>query len=192
MSKPRLILASGSPRRRELLGLLGIPFEVVTSGVDESPGAEETDVDFVMRAARDKGLEVAARIADSVILSADTIVSVDGEILGKPSDAGDAARMLEQLSGRPHSVYTGVFAVHSSSRIQHGGMEHTRVWFNALDRATIDDYLGREDVLDKAGAYGIQGFASVFIPRIEGNYPNVMGLPLPLTWDLLRRHGLMS
>ena len=125
------------------------------------------------------------------MLSADTIVSLDGKILGKPDDADDARRMLRMLSGRGHNVYTAVSTVHMARNTRHEGLEETRVWFSDLDSEMIDDYILREEVLDKAGAYGIQGFASVFIPRIEGNYANVMGLPLPLTYDLLIRHGII-
>jgi septum formation protein len=189
MPKP-LILASGSPRRRRLLGILGIPFEVVPSNAEEIPADGESAVDFVTRAAADKGTEVAGRISEAIVLAADTIVSVGGNILGKPFDRDDAIRMLELLSGREHLVYTAVSVTDSSSGQRHAGLDETRVWFNALDRAMIEDYLDRESVMDKAGAYAIQGFASVFIPRIEGNYGNVMGLPLPLTCELLSRHGV--
>jgi septum formation protein len=186
-----LILASQSPRRRELLGLLGIPFEVVPSRTDETPKPQEAPVDFVRRAAREKGAEVSVRVQDAIVIAADTIVSVDGGIFGKPADRDDAVRMLETLSGREHSVYTAVSVVDSASGTCHEGMDETRVWFSSISRRMIDHYLGLEDVMDKAGAYAIQGFASVFIPRIEGNYGNVMGLPLSLTYSLLSRHGVV-
>lgn len=186
----RFILASESPRRRELLGILGIPFDVVPSNIAEFPEPGETPTAFVARVAREKGAEVAGRVPDAVILSADTIVSIDGSILGKPADRADAVRMLESLSGREHSVYTAVWVTDSESGEQDGAVDQTRVWFNRLKREAIEEYLRRESVMDKAGAYAIQGFASVFIPRIDGNYANVMGLPLPLTWDLLSRHGV--
>jgi septum formation protein len=189
MQRLRLVLASGSPRRRQLLESLGIDFEVHPARVDETPLPGESDVDFVVRVAREKGADVASRFPDVVVLSADTIVSIDGEILGKPRDRNDAVRMLERLAGRQHSVYTAVFTLHSPTGARHEGIERTRVWFNPLDRPTIEDYVDREDVIDKAGAYAIQGVASAFIPRIEGNYPNVVGLPLPLTCSLLKRHG---
>ncbi len=192
MPKVRLVLASESPRRRELLGLLGVPFEIVSSDVDELLRACETDLDFVRRTAREKGEAVADQVPDAVVLSADTIVSLDGEILGKPMDADDARRMLRMLSGRQHNVYTAVSTIHAAKNTRHEGLEETRVWFNDLQSEMIDDYIRCEEVFDKAGGYGIQGFASVFIPRIEGNYANVMGLPLPLTYDLLIRHGLVS
>jgi len=192
MSKLRLVLASESSRRRELLGLLGVPFETVTSDVDEIPRSGESDLEFVRRMAREKGEAVADQVPDAVVLSADTIVSLDGEILGKPRDKGDARRMLRMLSGRQHNVYTAVSTIHVIKNTRHEGLGETRVWFNDLRSETIDDYIRREEVVDKAGGYGIQGFASVFIPKIEGNYANVMGLPLPLTYDFLKRHGLVS
>ena len=186
----QLVLASQSPRRRELLALLGFPFTVVHSRASETPAEGESPTAFVKRAARDKGIEVAARVSASIILSADTIVVVDGEILGKPVDDDDAVRMLELLSGRRHSVYTAVAVVDSDTSSRLEGIEETKVWFRELDRAAIDSYIRREDVMDKAGAYAIQGYASIFIPKIEGNYPNVVGLPFPLTSDLLASCGL--
>ncbi len=185
MSKPQLVLASKSPRRSELLTLLGFGFTVVPSRAEETPGEGEAATDFVRRAARDKGLEVAKRMTGSLVLSADTIVVIDDEILGKPIDESDAIRMLERLQGRRHSVYTGVVVLDSDSGASLEGLEHTKVWFSDLAGETIKDYVRREDVMDKAGAYAIQGFAGAFIPKIEGNYHNVVGLPLPLTYRLI-------
>ena len=190
MATRQLVLASRSPRRRELLALLGIPFTVVPSRTPETPAEGESPTEFVKRAAREKGIEVAARVPPSIILSADTIVVVDDEILGKPVDEHDSIRMLERLSGRQHSVYTAVAVVDSDKGSRLDGIEETKVWIRELDRAAIEDYIRREDVMDKAGAYAIQGYASIFIPKIEGNYPNVVGLPFPLTSDLLASTGL--
>jgi septum formation protein len=147
-----------------LLAVLGIPFSVVPSSIDESPALGEDPEAFVVRAAKEKCMEVASRVSQSVVLSADTVVTIDGEILGKPADEQEAVRMLKKLSGRDH-------------------------WFKPLDNATLLDYVRRENLLDKAGAYAIQGYAGVFIPKIEGNYFNVMGLPLPLVYELLRNSG---
>jgi septum formation protein len=185
-----LILASASPRRRELLEVLGIPFTVVKPEVDESLRSGEIPAEFAARVARDKGEKVARQHEGAVVLSADTIVSLGGAVFGKPRDRDDAIRMLESLSGHSHSVYTAVSAIQVSTRRRRESVRETKVWFSDLDRSMIDDYLSRENVLDKAGAYAIQGFASVFIPRIEGDYTNVVGLPLELTWDLLADHGL--
>jgi septum formation protein len=189
-SENRLVLASASPRRRELLSILGIPFDIIPPETDESPRSEEPPRDFVVRAARDKGDEVAGRVSNAVVLSADTIVSLRGEIFGKPKEPADAVRMLELLSGEQHWVFTAVSAIDSRSGLRIEGLEETKVWFRSLDRAFIEDYMKRENVMDKAGAYAVQGFAAVFVSRIEGNYTNVMGLPLPLTYDLVTRHGL--
>jgi septum formation protein len=182
-----LVLASASPRRKELLSVLGIPFEVIPSEIDETPAEGETPETFVVRAAREKGMEVASRVSHSVILSADTVVTIDGEILGKPSDEADATCMLRKLSGRDHFVLTAVTVVHQVRQETLEGLERTRVWFNPLTDEQIRDYLRRENVFDKAGAYAIQGYAGVYIPKIEGNYFNVMGLPLPLVHRLLCR-----
>ena len=182
-----LVLASASPRRKELLGILGYSFTVVPSSIDEIPVAGETPEAFVVRAAREKGMEVATRVPQSVILSADTVVTIDGEILGKPVDEDDAARMLRKLSGRDHWVYTAVMVVNQPRRQTLDGLERTRVWFNSITDEQIHNCIERENVFDKAGAYAIQGYAGVYIPKIEGNYFNVMGLPLPLVYELLCR-----
>src|SRR5436309_3596220 len=182
-----LVLASQSPRRKELLSILGIPFSVVPSSIGEATAAEEKPEEFVVRLAREKGVEVASRVSHSVILSADTVVTLDGETLGKPADEQDAVRMLRRLSGRDHWVYTAVCVVNQAKRETLEGVDRTRVWFNPLHEAQILDYVRRENVLDKAGAYAIQGYAGIYIPKIEGNYFNVMGLPLPLVHELLCR-----
>ena len=182
-----LVLASASPRRKELLSILGIPFEVIPSSIDETPLEGETPETFVVRAAREKGMEVASRVSHSVILSADTVVTIDGEILGKPVDQDDAIGMLRKLSGRDHLVLTAVTVVNQVRQQTLEGLERTRVWLHPLTDLQIRDYLLRENVFDKAGAYGIQGYAGVYIPKIEGNYFNVMGLPLPLVHELLWR-----
>ena len=142
---------------------------------------------FVVRAAREKGMEVASRVSQSVILSADTVVTIDGEILGKPANEADAVRMLEKLSGRQHSVYTAVCVINQMKEEILEGLERTAVWFRPLTDGEIHDYLRRENVLDKAGAYAIQGYAGIYIPKIDGNYFSVMGLPLPLVHEFLCR-----
>jgi septum formation protein len=186
-SVTNLILASQSARRKELLAILGLPFSVVAAEIDESPHAAEPPEEYVVRIAREKARAVASHTSHSQVLSADTIVTIDGEILGKPVDQADAVRMLSRLSGRRHFVYTAVCLIDQVKDTMAEGIERTDVWFSPLDEAAILDYIRREDVMDKAGAYAIQGFASVYIPRIEGNYSNVMGLPLPLVFRLLGR-----
>jgi septum formation protein len=180
-----LVLASQSPRRKELLEVLGLPFSVVPAGIDESPRVGESPEYYVVRVAREKALDVASRLKGSVVLSADTVVTIDGEILGKPEDRADAVRMLTKLSGREHRVFTAVCVIDQRNGKMREGREETTVSFNVLTPARIEDYIDREDVMDKAGAYAIQGFASVFIPRISGSYSNVMGLPLALVYELL-------
>jgi septum formation protein len=187
MRKPDLVLASASPRRKELLSILNIPFTVVPSSIDETPIAGESPETFVVRMAKEKCAEVASRVSHSVVLSADTVVTLDGEILGKPADVHDATAMLRKLSGRDHWVYTAICVLNQANDQILEGLDRTRVSFDPLDDATIHDYIRREDVMDKAGAYAIQGYAGVFIPKIEGNYFNVMGLPLPLVHQLLNR-----
>jgi septum formation protein len=185
--KPTLVLASQSPRRKELLGILGIPFEVIPADIAEIPASDESPEQFVVRAAREKGIEVSARVSNSVVLSADTVVTIDGLILGKPADESDAIRMLMQLAGRQHAVYTAVCVIDQIHGTMHEALEKTEVWFDAITEAQITDYVRRENVLDKAGAYAIQGFAGVYISKIQGNYGNVMGLPLPVVHDFLSR-----
>ena len=182
-----IILASQSPRRKELLGLLGVPFSIVPPIVDETPRSREKPEEYVVRIAREKGLEVASRVTPSIVVSADTIVTVDGTILGKPIDETDAIRMLSLLSGRRHFVMTAICIINSIKNETLEGLDTTEVWLDPLTLDQILDYIRRENVMDKAGAYAIQGYASIYIPKIEGNYFNVMGFPLPLVHRLLCR-----
>ena len=181
---PRLILASTSPRRRELLGLLGLPFEVIASGFDEEALSSDTlsPPDYVTTLARGKALEVAGQThGDALVIGADTTVTLDGLTLNKPADAEDARRMLRTLSGRTHQVYTGLCLVPvQSGRPQMPVLDHamTDVTFDALTEDVIAAYVATGEPLDKAGAYGIQGKALSFIPTINGDYFNVVGLPL--------------
>jgi septum formation protein len=182
-----LVLASQSSRRKELLAILGHPFTVLPSSIDETPVPGENPEAFVVRVAREKGMEVASRVSQSIVLAADTVVTVDNEILGKPADEEDAVRMLRMLSGRDHWVLTAVTIVNQLKQETIEGLDRTRVWFSPLTDKEIFDYIRRENVFDKAGAYAIQGYAGVYIPKIDGNYFNVMGLPLPLVHQLLCR-----
>ena len=184
---PPLVLASQSPRRKELLNILRIPFTITPANIDETPLPGESPETFVVRMAREKAEEVAARLSGSVILSADTIVTIEGDILGKPVSEDDAVGMLRRLAARRHSVYTAVCVVNQTKQEKLEGLDRTEVWFNEMSESQILDYVRREDVMDKAGAYAIQGYAGVYIPRIDGNYFNVMGLPLPLVCKLLCR-----
>ncbi len=183
---PRLVLASTSPRRRELLGLLGLPFEVIGSGYDEAqidPSALAPP-DYVTKLASGKAAEVARRLdADALVIGADTTVVLDGAYLNKPEDAADARRMLRSLSGRIHEVYTGLCLIHGPN--VRTDFAVTEVTFDTLTDSVIEAYAAGGEPLDKAGAYGIQGQALSFIPSIQGDYFNVVGLPLACLRRLL-------
>ncbi len=180
-----MILASRSPRRAELLAAAGIPFEVLAADIDETPHAPETPAAYVERLAIDKARAVFALRPEARVLGADTTVTIDGEILGKPMDEDDARRMLRLLSGRPHVVHTGVALV-SGDGVR-SAVETTRVWFSVMTDEDISWYIATGEPVDRAGAYAIQGLASRFIPRIEGSYSNVVGLPVALVSSILSR-----
>lgn len=186
----RLILASASPRRRELLAQAGFTFEVHPANVNEDTLPGEEPVAYVLRLARSKAEAVFAEISTEVpnprqlvVLGADTTVTLDGHILAKPVDAADATRMLRMLSGRMHRVITGVAVV--SIKGTEVAAEVTGVRFVALSDEEIASYVASGEPMDKAGAYGIQGFAAKWIPRIEGCYFNVVGLPLALVTTMI-------
>ena len=186
----RLILASASPRRRELLRLAGFDFEARPSGIEEKRRGGESGEEFALRAAREKALQVAASApSESLVLGADTVVIVNGEVLGKPAGPDDAARMLRLLSGVTHRVITGVCLVRAPDRIEVLTPSVTLVTFRRLDEQEIREYVSSGEPLDKAGAYGIQGLASKFVTRIEGCYFNVVGLPVTLVYELIREAG---
>jgi nucleoside triphosphate pyrophosphatase len=187
----RLILASASPRRRELLRGTGFHFEVRPSSIIEDRRAGESGEEFAGRAAREKALDVAASVPrDSLVLAADTVVMVGSKVLGKPTDSEDAARMLRLLSGQTHSVITAVCLVRAPARVEALDASTTLVTFRPLDEREIQEYVASGEPLDKAGAYGIQGLASRFVTRIEGSYSNVVGLPVALVCDMLKKAGV--
>ena len=180
----RLILASASPRRAELLRAAGYAFDIVASEVDEATRGGESPSLYVRRLAADKSAAVAARAAaDAIVLGADTTVVVDGEILAKPLHDADAGAMLGKLSGRRHEVITGISLRRGAFEL--GRVETTAVFFAPLTDEEIAWYVATGEGRDKAGAYAIQGFASRFIPRIEGSYSNVVGLPVAAVRELL-------
>ena len=181
-----LILASSSPRRSEILTAVGWPFEMHPAGVDETRLADEGPEDFVTRLARAKAEAVAQSRLFGLVLGADTTVLVDGEILEKPRDADDARRMLRRLGGRWHEVLTGVALVRAETGRVVVGLERTRVRFAETTDEEIDWHVQTGDVLDKAGAYAIQGRAALFIEAIDGDYWNVVGLPVRLVYELAR------
>ncbi|MBZ5666865.1 MAG: Maf family protein [Acidobacteriia bacterium] len=181
------VLASASPRRQELLRNAGIPFDVQPAHISEDPLPGETPQACAERLAREKALAIAQKRPNEAVLGADTVVVVDGELLGKPSNSDDAARMLRRLSGRTHQVITGVcLVVNGECSV---GSETTSVVMSEISEAEIAEYVGTGEPMDKAGAYAIQGIASRWIPRIEGDYSNVVGLPVALVWRILRQAG---
>lgn len=183
----RLILASASPRRAELLTAAGFSFEVRAADVDERVRPGEAPDDYVRRLAIEKAAAAQTGLATDGVLTigADTAVIVDGEILGKPADRADAARMLRRLSGRAHAVLTGVSV---RSGVRHLDLvDETRVFMQRLSEEDVAWYVASGEGLDKAGAYAIQGLASRFIPRIEGSYSNVVGLPVARVAELIRQ-----
>jgi septum formation protein len=185
-SGPALILASASPRRRELLAQAGFTFEVIPTDIPELRKPGEDPIRFVTRLAREKAEAVAATHAvtpDTLVLGADTIVVVDEEVLGKPEDAADAARMLRLLSGQTHQVITGLCLARGRERQR--AAEVTFVRFLTLSDQEIHDYVATGEPLDKAGAYAIQGRAGRWMPRIHGCYFNVVGLPIALVTSMI-------
>ena len=186
---PELVLASQSPRRRELLALIGLAHDVRPANIDESHQSGETPEGHCERLARGKAMALRGSVnADAVIVGSDTIVVVDGEVLGKPDGANDAARMLRLLSGRSHTVLTAV-AVARGARIE-SSVERVSVTFRQLSDAEIAAYIATREPMDKAGAYGIQGFGATIVSLIDGDYFAVMGLALNLLVRLLARVGL--
>jgi len=184
----KLLLASNSPRRRELLRNAGIDFEVIPSGVDEGePSSGELPEAYARRVARTKALHVAAHApAGSLILGADTIVVIGGLVLGKPSGPFDATRMLRLLSGQTHEVITAICLVRPADQVVALKHESTFVTFSELNDEEIHAYVASNEPFDKAGAYAIQGLASKFIPHISGCYFNVVGLPVALLYEVLK------
>jgi septum formation protein len=180
----RIVLASQSPRRAALLEMAGIAFDVDPADVDESVREGERPEPYVRRIARAKAETTAARHPGRVVLAADTTVVLDGAILAKPVDRADAARMLRALAGRDHEVLTGV-AIARDGRVD-DHVESTRVTFAPMTEAEIASYVASGEADDKAGAYGIQGLAACFIPRIDGSYSNVVGLPVEVVYRMLR------
>ena len=184
-----LILGSASPRRQELLRNAGIPFTVQPADIDESPLRGESPKACAERLARGKALAIHSRSPQNFVLGADTIVVVNDSILGKPSDAEDAARMLRMLSARQHSVITGVCLV--GPAFEGTSSEATLVTMSEISDDEIRDYVATGEPMDKAGAYAIQGIASRWIPRIEGDYSNVVGLPVALVYGMLKRADVL-
>ena len=190
----RIILASGSPRRKEFMERLCIPYEVITSDVDESTATMGSPYERVKTLAEMKAKAVAERIDDeAVIIAADTVVSYMGLILNKPEDNEDAKRMLKMLSGKHHTVYSGmtlIFKDKNGNCVTESYVDGTDVEFTEISDDLIEKYVATHEPDDKAGAYAVQEKGSVFIANIKGNYDNVVGLPVPILYDALKRHGI--
>jgi septum formation protein len=184
----RVILASQSPRRRELLTLIGIDHEVRPADVDEEVWPDEQPVPHCERLARTKAAALSAAHPEALVIGSDTIVVIDGSILGKPTSHADAERMLARLAGRTHTVFTAIAVAHEGRTLS--AVESVSVTFRPLDAAQIAAYVATGEPMDKAGAYGIQGFGATIVERIEGDYFSVMGLPLGRLIELVRALGL--
>jgi septum formation protein len=185
--KKKLVLASRSPRRAEILKAVGWPFEMVAANIDESRFESEAAVPYVRRLAQTKAETVAKNLPSGLVLGADTVVLVDKEILGQPSDAEDARRMLKLLGGRWHEVLTAVALLRAGETRSVVDHERTRVLFAEMSVAEIDWYVATGEPMDKAGAYAVQGSAALFIEEIQGDYFNIVGLPVRLVYELARR-----
>ncbi len=181
------VLASASPRRRDLLSQLGLRFTVAAADLDETPLSQESPEIYVLRLARAKAQTVAARFPDCWVLAADTTVTLETRLLGKPGGADEARQMLSLLSGRTHSVYTGVAL---AGRAQASTVVRSAVTFRTLSQAEIDWYVGTGEPLDKAGAYAVQGKGGFLVASLEGSPTNVIGLPLGETLEMLAQAGV--
>jgi septum formation protein len=185
----KVILASGSPRRRQLLARTGIEFDVIESLVPEKHVAGEPARDYALRMARDKAIAVSSRSREAIVIGADTIVVCETQILEKPTDAADARRMLAMLSSRTHTVVTA-FAIARDGKIIESLPVESHVTFRKLTDAEIGEYIASDEPFDKAGAYGIQGVGGGFISHVEGSRDNVMGLPTERVVAALARFGV--
>ncbi|ATB37559.1 septum formation inhibitor Maf [Cystobacter fuscus] len=189
VGQTRLVLASASPRRRELLGQLGLTFEVSAADIDETPQPGEPAGAYVLRLAQEKARVVALRHPDAWVLAADTTVALGEALLGKPRDAAEARDMLGRLSGRTHEVYTGVALAGPGAG--QSTLVRTRVTFRALSPGEIAWYAGTGEPLDKAGSYAMQGKGGFLVASVEGSPTNVIGLPLGETLELIARAGVV-
>jgi len=184
----RVILASQSPRRRELLALIGVEHEVMPADINEDVRADEGAVAYTERLAREKAAVIAAKHPDAYVIAADTTVVVDGDILGKPADVADAKAMIRRLSGRVHTVCTGIAVAHGARTVS--AVEQVGVTFRELSDAEIAAYVATSEPMDKAGAYGIQGWGATIVERVDGDYFSVMGLGLRRLVALFELQGV--
>jgi septum formation protein len=194
LSRPALVLASASPRRRELIAQLGIPFTVRVPNVDESPWPDESPREHTIRLARDKAAKIAQQHRDQWVLGADTTVVIDGRILGKPVDRADAHRMLKTICGRWHTVFTGFCLMHAADGRSFADSVASDVFIRALTDEQIGAYIDTGEPMDKAGAYAIQGVGAGLVQEVRGSYTNVVGLPLAevaILWERIHGPGVI-
>ncbi|KNZ69569.1 maf protein [Thermincola ferriacetica] len=185
-----IILASASPRRRELLDAVGLPYQVQVSAIDEKIPAAMTPADTAMNLALQKAQNVAGKFASGIVIGADTIVVLNGHVLGKPKDKTDAVNMLQALRGTTHQVITGLAVIDAEDGKTVQAFEETEVCFKNISDDDINAYVATGEPMDKAGAYGIQGLGGLFVAGIRGCYFNVVGLPIPLLAEILKGFGV--
>ena len=183
-----IILASASPRRKEILQNVNLKFKIETSDVDEQILENEQPISLVLRLALEKGMSISNKYPQALVISADTVVSEGGQILGKPKDEHEAKEMLSRLSGKTHQVITGISLIHSSNSKKIIDYVVSDVKFKQLSQDDIQNYINTNESLDKAGAYGIQGYGAVLVEEIKGDYFNIVGLPISKLSDLLKMH----
>ena len=186
----QIILASSSPRRKDLLSLVGVAFDIIAPISNEETRHKESPVEHVRRLALEKAQSVASRYPDSLVLGCDTVIEIDSQILGKPENIQQAEKMLNLLRGRCHQVHTGLALVCLANQMEETHVESVKVWIKAFTDSILDQYLKTKDSLGKAGAYSIQGEGAHLIEKIEGDYPTVVCLPLWYVAKLLERHGV--
>ena len=192
IAAPQLILASASPRRRELLQSAGVAFTVIPSDTPEAAQPGETPQEYALRVASEKARDVARRHPGAWVLGADTIVEIDGEVLGKPQDATDGQRMLRCLSGRTHRVMTAFTLLDGEGQVRASQVVTSQVTFKSLSDGQIREYLATGEPFDKAGAYAVQGLGAALVERVEGSYTNVIGLPMDEVLAALCTAGLVN
>ena len=185
-----IILASTSPRRRELLGLLGIPFEIIPPTCEELPSPDISPSEQAKKFALKKAQSIAIQHQDDLVLGCDTVIEIDGSLLGKPEDIKEAETMLRQLRGHCHQVHTGLALIRQATNLSIALVETAKVWIKSFNEDELKDYLETKESLGKAGAYSIQGQGATLIEKIKGDYPAIVGLPLWLTAGLLEEQGM--
>jgi septum formation protein len=186
----QILLASTSPRRRDLFGLLGVPFHIVPPTCQEMCSPHLSPIEQIRQLARDKAQSVASQYPRDLVLGSDTVIEIESRLLGKPENMQEAGRMLRHLRGRCHQVHTGVAVIQQATNVSIDFVETAQVWIKPFKEKTLKSYLATEESLGKAGAYSIQGEGAQLIERIEGDYPTIVGLPLWRTAKVLEQYGI--